>query len=80
MNTGTTVWEFIGAIPGAAGVTTVITQDTGTTRDFMRGATIPGARRFIGVLGHGDGEERRGMGTTADILLRIPFTPRRLSG
>ena len=40
--------------------TTAITQDTGTTQDFMGGATIPGERRFPGALEHGDGEERRG--------------------
>src|ERR1039458_2771502 len=72
--------ECIAATCGADALITDGAQSSGSTRDFMDGAFIPGGRRFTGVSGRGVGEERHGGDSMAVGGILIPYTLRRTTG
>src|SRR5580658_4606737 len=78
--TATTIAAYIAATTGTVMPTTATIPASGTTRDFMDGATIHGARRFTGASGRGDGEELRGLGSMVGSLHPIRIMPGRRSG
>src|SRR3984885_15987807 len=73
MPAGVTMLGFIAATAGADTRTTAITPESGTTRDFMGGAGIPGERRLRGGLVHGDGAERHGGDSMAGGGILVPY-------
>src|SRR3984885_8232528 len=80
MPAGGTMLDFIAATAGAGTCTTAITLGSGTIRDFMDGAGIPGELRFTGASAHGVGEVRHGGDSMAGGGILIPFMRLRTTG